>query len=49
MGEKLPVVTCKDAVNFFIKHGCELKRIKGSHYILKSSFNGMVFVVHKSP
>lgn len=36
MGEKLPVITCKEALDFFINHGCELKRIKGSHHVLKS-------------
>jgi hypothetical protein len=28
MGEKLPVISCKDLLQFYIKMGCELKRVK---------------------
>ena len=31
MGDKLPVITGKELMNFFIKSGCVLKRVKGSH------------------
>lgn len=45
MSERLPVVPSKDALDFFVKLGCEVKRAKGSHLVLKSCFNGMIFVI----
>jgi|GEM_PF-2963840 len=30
MGEQLPVITGKDLLQFYIKIGCELKRVKGN-------------------
>lgn len=45
MGEKLPVVSGKDLLDFYIKLGFELKRIKGSHHVLKSGVNGRMFVI----
>lgn len=45
MGEKLPVISGKDLVKLFLKYGCELKRVKGSHHIILSKFNNQIFVV----
>jgi predicted RNA binding protein YcfA (HicA-like mRNA interferase family) len=36
MGEKLPVISGKELLQFYIKMGCELKRVKGSHHVIKS-------------
>ncbi|MGI6327356.1 MAG: type II toxin-antitoxin system HicA family toxin [Dethiobacteria bacterium] len=45
MGEKLPVVSGKDLLDFYLKCGCELKRIKGSHHVIKSIYNESMFVI----
>lgn len=45
MGEKLPVISGKDLVKFFLKNGCELKRVKGSHHVILSKLNNQIFVV----
>ena len=45
MCEKLPVISGKDLLNFYLKCGCELKRVKGSHHVLKSIYNGSMFVI----
>ena len=45
MGEKLPVISGKDLLIFYIKMGCELKRVKGSHHVLKSIYNDQMFVI----
>lgn len=34
MAEKLPVIKGKDLIKFFLKYGCEEKRIKGSHHVM---------------
>jgi len=41
----LPIVSGKKLLNFFIHSGCNLKRIKGSHHVLKSNINGKMFVI----
>jgi predicted RNA binding protein YcfA (HicA-like mRNA interferase family) len=45
MGEKLPVISGKDLLNFYLKCGCELKRVKGGHHVLQSIYNGSMFVI----
>lgn len=45
MGERLPVVTGKGLLEFYIKLGFELKRVKGSHHVLKSKLNSKMFVI----
>lgn len=45
MGKKLPVISGKDLLNFYIEIGCELKRIKGSHHVIKSIYNESMFVI----
>ena len=45
MGEKLPVITGKELLAFYIQLGCESRRIKGSHHVLKSNINGKMFVI----
>lgn len=45
MGERLPVISGKDLLSFYLKMGCELKRVKGSHHVIKSIFNGQMFVI----
>jgi predicted RNA binding protein YcfA (HicA-like mRNA interferase family) len=45
MGEKLPIVSGKDLLHFYLKNGCELKRVKESHHVVQSSFNGGIFVI----
>jgi predicted RNA binding protein YcfA (HicA-like mRNA interferase family) len=45
MGDKFPVITGKDLIDFLLKHGCELKRVKGSHHVLKSVYNNKIFVI----
>jgi predicted RNA binding protein YcfA (HicA-like mRNA interferase family) len=45
MGERLPVVSGKVLLKFFLDNGCELRRIKGSHHVVKSTFNGAMFVI----
>jgi predicted RNA binding protein YcfA (HicA-like mRNA interferase family) len=45
MTERLPVISGKDLLQFYIKMGCELKRVKGSHHVLKSIYNGSMFVI----
>lgn len=45
MTDKMPVVKGKELLIFYIKIGCELKRVKGSHHVLKSKFNGNIFVI----
>ena len=45
MGNKLPIIKGKDLLNFFMKNGCELKRVKGSHHVLKSIYNYKLFVI----
>ncbi len=45
MSKKLPVISGKDLLNFYIRKGCELKRIKGSHYVIKSIYNESMFVI----
>lgn len=45
MGEELPVITGKELLQFYIKVGCELKRIKGSHHVLKIVYNNSMFVI----
>lgn len=45
MGEKFPVITGKDLLDFLIKQGCELKRVKGSHHVVKSIYNQKMFVI----
>lgn len=45
MGKKLPVISGKDLLSFYIRMGCELKRIKGSHHVIKSIYNESMFVI----
>lgn len=45
MGEKLPVISGKDLLQFYIRMGCELKRVKGSHHVIKSIYNDSMFVI----
>ena len=45
MGERLPVVTGKELLELYIKLGFELKRVKGSHHVLKSKVNNKMFVI----
>lgn len=45
MAEKLPVIKGKDLIKFFLKYGCEEKRIKGSHHVMLSKFNNHIFVI----
>ena len=45
MAEKLPVIKGKDLIKFFLKYGCEVKRVKGSHHVIWSKFNNHIFVV----
>ena len=45
MGERLPVITGKDLLDFYLKLGCELKRIKGSHHVIHSIYNESMFVI----
>lgn len=45
MREKLPAISGKDLIKFFLKYGCELKRVKGSHHVILSKFNNQIFVV----
>ncbi len=45
MGEKLPVISGKDLLQFYISMGCELKRVKGSHHVIKSIYNDSMFVI----
>lgn len=44
MGEKLPIISGKELLQFYIKMGCELKRVKGSHHVIKSIYNDSMFV-----
>ena len=50
MVDKIPSISGKKLLNYFMKQGSEFKRAKGSHHVLKSSFNGKVFVIpiHKN-
>ena len=45
MGKNLPVISGKDLLNFYIGMGCGLKRIKGSHHVIKSIYNENMFVI----
>ena len=45
MGKNLPVISGKDLLSFYIRMGCELKRIKGSHHVIKSIYNESMFVI----
>lgn len=45
MGERLPVINGKDLLDFYLKLGCELKRVKGSHHVVRSVYNGGMFVI----
>jgi len=45
MGKKLPVISGKDLLSFYVRMGCELKRIKGSHHVIKSIYNESMFVI----
>ena len=45
MGDKFPTIKGKELVDFLAKQGCEIKRIKGSHYVLKSAFNNKMIVI----
>ena len=50
MPDKMPSVSGKKLLDYYLKQGSELKRIKGSHHVIKSSFNQKIFVIpiHKN-